>query len=208
MRELGRSFFELVLNSRSRLAKPPEIIVMGLGNPGQEYANTRHNVGFWCVDLLAQQHSLPFKRKHKSAHIAEGEIEGKLSVLAKPRTFVNRSGSAAASLLTQYRVEPDHLLIIYDDIDLTVGTIRIRKTGGSGGHNGVKSIIKIVGTRDFTRIRIGIGRPENNADQIKHVLGKPSIDDLSRIKTAITKAAESVSSILTSSVDTTMNRFN
>ena len=150
---------------------PPEMLVVGLGNPGDRYRDTRHNVGFRCVDRIAGDHAIELSRRQRRALIGEGVIDGHPVVVARPRTFVNRSGEAVAYLLTRYAATSDRLLVVYDDMDLPLGKLRLRPSGSAGGHNGIKSIIDAVGTREFPRLRIGIGRPAGGVDQVGHVLG-------------------------------------
>ena len=145
---------------------PPEMLVVGLGNPGDRYRDTRHNVGFRCVDRIAGDHAIELSRRQRRALIGEGVIDGHPVVVARPRTFVNRSGEAVAYLLTRYAATPDRLLVVYDDMDLPLGKLRLRPSGSAGGHNGIKSIIDAVGTREFPRLRIGIGRPARGVDQV------------------------------------------
>jgi PTH1 family peptidyl-tRNA hydrolase len=186
----------------------PSLIVVGLGNPGSQYAETRHNVGFWCVDRLAREHSITLERRHKAALIGEGVIGGRSVVLAKPRTYVNRSGEAVSYLLTRYRVTPAELLIVYDEINLPPGKLRLRPRGSAGGHNGIKSVIEALGTQEFPRLRVGVGRPPDGADQIGHVLGAVSPEEREAVDDALERVAQAVSCLLTDGIDTTMNRFN
>ena len=134
-------------------------LVVGLGNPGRQYAMTRHNVGFWCVDHLAEEWSISMSGRRRHAAIWEGEIDGVPVALAKPRTYVNKSGAAVTSLMARYRATAEDLLVIYDDMDLAAGKLRLRARGSAGGHNGMRSIVGALGTQDFVRLRIGIGRP-------------------------------------------------
>ncbi len=187
---------------------PPAKIILGLGNPGDEYAGTRHNVGFRVVDLLARKHSLPLGRKHRAAWIGEGLIAGQPVTIAKPRTFVNRSGEAAISLLARYRVSPQDLLVICDDMDLPPGKIRVRAGGGSGGHNGIKSISEALRTEDFPRIRIGIGRPTGSSDSVEHVLGNLPSEEQALLNEAVERATDAAVIVLTEGVEAAMNHFN
>ncbi|MEP0761778.1 MAG: aminoacyl-tRNA hydrolase, partial [Chloroflexota bacterium] len=145
-------------------------LVVGLGNPGREYTNTRHNIGFRCVDALAARHNLAFEDKKKSkAKIALGSIQGQRVLLAKPQTYMNLSGSAVQGLAAFYQIPPAQMMVIFDDLDLPVGTLRIRPKGGSGGHKGVTDIIQRLGTQGFSRIRVGIGRPDTPVDPASYV---------------------------------------
>ena len=145
-------------------------LIVGLGNPGLEYARNRHNVGFHCLDRLAQAHNLDIRRRKKRARVAKGTIAGQQVVLAMPQTFMNESGRAVGPLTQFFQVELERLLVIYDDLDLPPGTIRIRPGGGSGGHKGMRSIIQYLGSQEFARLRIGIGRPPGRMDPADYVL--------------------------------------
>lgn len=184
------------------------LVVVGLGNPGPEYTRSRHNVGFMCADWLAKEHRITLSEKRRFVILGEGQIEGQPVVLAKPRTFVNRSGQAVHYLLNRYKVTPDALLVIYDDMDLPVGKVRLRPGGSAGGHNGIKSIIESIGTQDFPRIRLGIGKPAGEGDAVGHVLGGFSRDEESAVKEQVTKACAIVSAILRDGLDKAMSQFN
>lgn len=136
-------------------------LVVGLGNPGPEYAHNRHNIGFQCIDRLARAYNVRLgKKKKQKAFLGRGEMEGRPVILAKPLTFMNNSGQAVQRVSHWYRIPPQRILVIHDDLDLSVGRMRLRPRGGSGGHKGIRSIIAALGTREFARLRIGIGRPE------------------------------------------------
>jgi PTH1 family peptidyl-tRNA hydrolase len=187
---------------------PPSMVIVGLGNPGGEYAQTRHNVGFWCVDILAKEHSIALGRRHRTALVGEGVIAGSRVALAKPRTYMNLSGEAVRYLLARYRVSPRQLLVIYDDMDLPLGKLRLRPSGSAGGHNGIKSIIQATGSQEFPRIRIGIGRPAEGLVGREHVLGHMSSEERKAAEDAVRRAAEAVAFILTEGIEAAMNRFN
>ena len=157
------------------------MIIVGLGNPGIKYEKTRHNVGFMFVDVVAKANSATFKLdKNLEAMVAEIYIKNEKHILVKPITYMNNSGNAVYKVLNYYKkenkIDVNDLIVIYDDMDLPLGSLRIRKNGSSGGHNGMKSIISCINSTEFKRIRIGIGRPENN--QIDHVLGKFSKNEI------------------------------
>jgi PTH1 family peptidyl-tRNA hydrolase len=184
-------------------------LVVGLGNPGREYANTRHNTGALCVQLLAKQMGVPLERKSRLATIAEGDLGGERAALAVPRTFVNTSGGAVSGLLQRFGLKPKDLILVYDDLDLPVGTMRVRPSGSSAGHNGVKSVIAALGTEEFPRIRIGIGRPaQGGADQIEYVLSAFTRAEQELLGKALERAAEAVTCVLAEGVDVAMNRYN
>ncbi|MBM3934534.1 MAG: aminoacyl-tRNA hydrolase [SAR202 cluster bacterium] len=182
-------------------------LVVGLGNPGAEYAETRHNVGFWCVDLLAKQHSIGLNKKQRFALVGVGDIAGCEAVLAKPKTYMNNSGQAVTSLVSQYRVKPANILVVYDEMSLPTGKIRVRPGGSSAGHNGIKSIIAALGTEEFPRIRIGIGQPEGGGN-IHHVLGRMPAEERKVADEAVLRAIEAVESILSEGIDKAMNKYN
>ena len=208
MRSAGRAILNALLGPRGQLLEPPARIVVGLGNPGGQYAETRHNIGFWCVDRLARDRSITLDRRHRSALVGEGAIEGHRVVLAKPRTFVNRSGQTVSYLLARYRVSPKKLLVIYDDMDLPVGKIRLRLDGGAGGHNGMKSIIETVGSQDFPRLRVGIGRPPSGSAQVEYVLGNMSNGERKLADEGVERAVEAVECVVGDGITVAMNRFN
>ena len=184
-------------------------LIVGLGNPGREYANTRHNIGFRCVDALAARHSLAFDDKKKSkAKIALGSIQGHRVLLAKPQTYMNLSGSAVQGLAAFYQIPPAQIMIIFDDLDLPVGALRIRPKGGSGGHKGVTDIIQRLGTQDFPRIRVGIGRPDTPMDPASYVLRPFDGPDEAEVAGAVERVILVVETWLTDSIDLAMNRYN
>lgn len=183
------------------------IVVMGLGNPGRPYARSRHNVGFQCIDQLSKHYNIPLQERRRHAVLGQGEISGVEVVLVRPRTFVNRSGVAARYLLDRYRITPESLLVVYDDMDLPVGKLRIRAQGSSAGHRGIESIIAELGTRNFPRIRIGVGHPQD-ADIIPHVLGPFNAQDAAAVNEAIGRVTEAVGCIAELDLNAAMNRYN
>ena len=183
-------------------------LIVGLGNPGRQYAKTRHNVGFWCVDRLARENSITFSRRHPRAVIGQGVIAGVAVALAKPRTFVNNSGSAVSYLLDRYGISPADLLVIYDDMDVAQGKLRLRLRGSAGGHNGMKSIIEAIGTQDFARVRVGIDRPPPGVDEVEYVLGTVSTEERIKIDDGVEGAVQSVAFIFSEGFDLAMDRFN
>lgn len=189
-------------------AGPTPRVVIGLGNPGREYASTRHNVGQWCIDRLAEAHSTGRFRRSRLAEVAEGTIGGRRVVLAKPRTYVNNSGRAVTSLMAKYTAAPEDLLVVYDEMDLPAGSIRLRARGGSGGHNGMKSIIDATGTQEFPRLRIGVGRPARSGGEVEHVLGSMPSGEKASVDDAVSRAAEAIEAVLRDGVVEAMNRYN
>ncbi len=183
-------------------------VVVGLGNPGRQYLHSRHNVGFRCLDLVAQRHQVQLADRRRNATIGQGRIEDHPVVLAKPRTFMNRSGIAVRYLLDRFHGSVPQLLIVADDMDLPLGKLRLRPGGSSGGHLGLQSIIDELGSQDFPRLRIGIGRPGGATAPVAHVLGKfPSGEELLVVE-AVERAAEALAVFLAEGIDTAMNRFN
>ena len=187
---------------------PPSLVVVGLGNPGPEYAGTRHNAGFWCIDALADKHGVTLERRHRSAIIGEGEIDSRRVILVKPRTFVNRSGAAVRYLTARYSMPTDKLLVVYDDINLPPGKLRMRRKGSAGGHNGIKSIIEATGSQDFPRLRIGVGRPQDGTGQIEHVIGPMEPDEREVVDEAVARAAAAIACLLSEGIDEAMSQYN
>ncbi len=185
------------------------IVVVGLGNPGEQYSSTRHNVGFQCVDILAKRHGIPLNDKRTHVVCGQGHLEGHPVVLAKPRTYMNRSGQAAKYLLDRFQQSRlvGTLLVVHDDMDLPVGRIRLRPNGSAAGHNGIKSIIAELGTQEFPRLRIGIGHPQEG-DTVGFVLGGFANDEAKVMAKALELAAEAVAWTVQHGLDSAMNRYN
>jgi len=183
-------------------------LIVGLGNPGSEYAANRHNVGFRCVESLASAHALNFDKKQKRARIAIGTILDRKVILAKPQTFMNESGHAVASLARFYRVRPERLLVIYDDLDLPLGTVRLRPEGGTGGHKGMRSIIEHLGTQSFSRLRVGIDRPPGRMDPAAYVLQNFSAEEVALLGEVLERAGAAIETWLVEGVEEAMNRYN
>lgn len=185
-----------------------ELVVVGLGNPGPEYSLTRHNAGFWLIDRIADQMEIKIRRLHKSVHAGVGKLGEFPIVLARPRTFVNKSGDAVRYLLARYQIPPGKLLIAYDDIHIPVGKLRLRAGGSAGGHNGMKSVISAVNTTEFPRIRIGVGGPAEGEDQIGYVLGRPEPTDKQLIADSIDTGISAITLMLNAGIDGAMSEFN
>ena len=183
-------------------------LIVGLGNPGREYARNRHNVGFHCLTRLAQAHDLAFGRRKKRARIAEGTIAGQRVMLAMPQTFMNESGRAVGPLTHFYKVELGRLLVIYDDLDLPPGTVRIRPSGGSGGHKGMRSIIQHLGSQEFARLRVGIGRPPGRMDPADYVLQDLNTDEEEMFEDSLDRAVATIQTWLIEGVEEAMSRHN
>jgi PTH1 family peptidyl-tRNA hydrolase len=183
-------------------------IIVGLGNPGREYAKHRHNVGFMIVDRLADQHHLKFNRMMNKAIIALGEIAGHKVLVAKPQTFMNLSGESVGPLVKFYKAALGDLLVIYDELDLPLGQLRMRPKGSAGGHNGMKSIIARLGSDAFPRLRVGIGRPPGRRDPKDYVLEDFTADELAVLEPAFERAIAGIQRWLTDGIDNAMNFIN
>ena len=179
-------------------------IIVGLGNPGAEYAHTRHNAGFDTMALLEKHYSVTLGRKMLQGILAEITGEDRKIVLCEPQTFMNRSGDCVRELLSWYHCPPDHLMVIYDDIDLPPGKVRVRKSGGPGTHNGMRSIVGETGTDAFPRIRVGTGDRPKGQDLVAWVLGRPSAEEKPRMEAAFHTAAECAEEWARSGIDAAM----
>ena len=174
-------------------------LIAGLGNPEEDYSNTRHNMGFDTINKLAKQYKIEVNKNKFKGLYGIGNIENQKVVLLKPQTFMNLSGES---------IKEANIIIIYDDMDVKPGTIKIRKIGGPGSHNGMKSVIQNIKDKEFTRIRVGIGKPENKSDMIKYVIGNVSESDKKILDEATTIAKDAVIEILENGVDKAMNKYN
>ncbi|WP_103383586.1 aminoacyl-tRNA hydrolase [Pseudonocardia dioxanivorans] len=184
-------------------------MVVGLGNPGPEYAETRHNVGFRVVELLAARAGGGRFSKHKSnADVLEGRLAGRKVVLAKPRTYMNVSGGPVAGLSRYFSVPAAELVVVHDDLDLGFGVIRLKQGGGEGGHNGLRSISSSVGTRDYLRVRFGIGRPPGRQDPADFVLKRFSAVERKDLDLAVDLAADAAEALLSDGLEPAQNRFH
>jgi PTH1 family peptidyl-tRNA hydrolase len=183
-------------------------LIVGLGNPGRQYVHNRHNVGFQCIDRLAQAHRLAFDKRQNSGRLALGQILGCWAILLKPQTFMNESGRAVASVARFYRVPPERLLVIFDDLDLPQGAVRLRSSGGSGGHNGMRSIISELGGQDFARVRVGIGRPPGRMDPAAYVLQDFAGEEQPLINEVYEEVVRAVECWLTEGIEIAMTQFN
>ncbi|MDE2779164.1 MAG: aminoacyl-tRNA hydrolase [Chloroflexota bacterium] len=183
-------------------------VIVGLGNPGDRYRNTRHNVGFMCVDLLSRRWNIDLKERRAKAILGRGRFQEREVVLAKPRTFMNRSGDAISYLVARFGVKPSDIVVIYDEMDLPLGKLRIRPGGSPAGHNGIRSIIGELRTQEFPRVRVGIGHPDNQGGQVSHVLNRFQGEEATEIANVIQRVAEAVDCILGENITIAMNRFN
>ena len=183
-------------------------IIAGLGNPGLKYAGTRHNMGFSVITELADRYNIRIDRAECKALTGRVIIKGEKVLLAMPQTFMNLSGEAVSQLLNYYKCTPEDLIVIYDDIDLDVGSVRIREKGSAGGHNGMKNIIQMIGTSEFDRIKLGVGHKPEGWDLADHVLGTFTKDQADIMAGAFIDAANAVVSIMNDGVDAAMNTYN
>ena len=181
-------------------------IIVGLGNPGNEYAKTRHNVGFMLVDALAEHLNINLWKDKFNAQIAEGRIGTEKILLVKPQTYMNNSGEAVGPLMRWYKVTPEDIIVAHDDMDIPAGTIRIRKKGSSGGHNGIKSLIAHLGSENFPRVRLGVGRPLPGWSVVNHAPFPQ--EDKTAVDEAIKYLIPAVECIVNDSVDMAMNKYN
>ncbi|MFO7322015.1 MAG: aminoacyl-tRNA hydrolase [Chloroflexota bacterium] len=183
-------------------------LIVGLGNPGPKYENTRHNIGFKAVDALASKHGLSFSKQEHKALVASGNILGKRVLLAKPQTYMNNSGDAVAPLMRFYKIPLEHLLVVMDDLDTPLGTLRMRPSGSSGGQNGMKHIIQRMGTQDIARLRLGISRPPGRMDPVAWVLTPFRGDDEILAAQVVDRAVLAIETWLTDGVELAMSRYN
>ena len=183
-------------------------LIVGLGNIGKEYDGTRHNIGFEVIDYLSAKKGITVKKKEQNGLTGVYHEFGEKILLAKPTTYMNNSGLCVAGLVNFYQVPPENLLVIYDDIDLATGAVRIRQRGSAGTHNGMRSIIQHLGSQDFPRIRIGTGRPKEGADLVHFVLGRFAKSELPLIENAVTEAARGIDFFVKDGVDLAMNQVN
>lgn len=184
-------------------------LIVGLGNPGREYAGTRHNVGFEIADAICARFDIKMKKSKFKAEAGEGRIAGQKVLVVKPQTFMNLSGEAVRDIADYYEVEDEHIIVIYDDISLPVGKLRIREKGSAGGHNGIKNIIYQLQTDIFPRIKIGVGAPEHAEYDLKdYVLGRFSKEEIKVLVETAVRATEAVEELIRVSPQSAMNRYN
>ncbi|MDI6638248.1 MAG: aminoacyl-tRNA hydrolase [Bacillota bacterium] len=183
-------------------------LVVGLGNPGSQYEGSRHNVGFMVIDLLARRRGIRITQRRFHAFLGQGEISGEQVLLAKPITYMNRSGYAVRAIAGWYGVGLSDILVVVDDMALEPGRIRVRPKGSDGGHNGLKSVIALLGSQEFPRLRVGIGRPGPAEDAVSYVLGWFTREELPVMSEAFGRAADAIEVWAASGIDETMNRFN
>lgn len=195
--------------SSAQAGGKPEWLIVGLGNPGMTYENTRHNAGFMTIDALAKERSTDVTRMKFKAYCGDAVINGKKCLLMKPNTYMNNSGEAVEAAMQFYKLDMEHLIVVYDDISLDVGKLRIRRKGSDGGHNGIKSIIALTGSQDFARIKIGVGKkPHKDYNLADWVLSKFKADEMPPLETACKNACEALALMVNGKTDAAMNQFN
>lgn len=195
--------------SKTRKGEYPKMyLIVGLGNPENEYESTRHNMGFCAINKIAEEFNIEVNKNKFNALYGTGIIKGQKVILLKPQTYMNLSGSAVVDFMDFYKLDLENLIVIYDDIEIEKGNIRIRKKGSSGSHNGMKSIINMLQSEEFTRIRIGIGKPEYSNDMINYVIGHIDDDEKAKLEPGIERAKKAAIEILENGVDSAMNKFN
>lgn len=183
-------------------------LIVGLGNPEPDYSRTRHNMGFDAVNMLSEKYNINVTKSGFDGLYGLGEIEKQKVILLKPQTYMNESGISIEKIVNYYKIKSEDIIVIYDDIDLDVGKVKIRKKGGAGTHNGMKSIISHLQTENFTHIRIGTGMPEFKELLIPYVLQKLNNDQYNELVPAIQKAVEAIEEVITNNVDSAMNKYN
>jgi PTH1 family peptidyl-tRNA hydrolase len=183
-------------------------LIVGLGNPGKKYQGTRHNLGFMIADRIARENQFPIKKKLCGALVGEWLNDGERVLVAKPQLFMNRSGESVQALLDQFQLEPADLVVICDDLDLPFGRIRLRPSGGAGGHRGVLSIIESLGEGGFYRVRVGIGRPPEGVDPVDFVLERFTVQELDQLEDTVSRASKAVHSLLREGGSRAMEQFN
>lgn len=203
LKDLFRQF-----STKEAGTEPRTIMIVGLGNPGREYRETRHNIGFMVVDEFASHHGIKLTRVQNKAITGSGLVEDQKVILVKPQTFMNLSGRAVSALMRYYKVNREDLIVSHDDVDLPFGVIRMRPGGGSAGQKGVASIIELLGTQEFPRLRMGIGRPPGYKDAADYVLQSFSPQEKDELKNFLNKAVEALDCFIGNGLETAMNRFN
>ena len=187
-----------------------KILVTGLGNPGRKYKETRHNVGFWVVDRLAEQASLAFKEEGvpPKYQLADTHLWGQKVFLLKPMEYMNRSGGPVKRVASYYGIVPEDILVVHDDLDVSLGRLKFVRSGGHGGHNGIRSIIEGLGTRNFPRLKIGIGRPPQNVPADRYVLSRFSPQERNVVEEVVELSVKGIEEFIRNGIDSAMNKFN
>ena len=183
-------------------------LIVGLGNPGEEYEKTRHNMGFDVIDKLAKKYEIDVARSNFKGLYGTGVIESQKVMLLKPQTYMNSSGESIIEVKNFYKLENDHIIVIYDDIDIEPGEIRIRKSGGPGTHNGMKSVVHYLCSDEFARIRVGTGKPKDGKDLIEHVIGFVEEVEMKKMQEGVELAVEAIAEMMKNGINVSMNKFN
>ncbi|HKA92907.1 MAG TPA: aminoacyl-tRNA hydrolase [Acidimicrobiia bacterium] len=193
---------------RPRRGTPADLLVVGLGNPGDEYRKSRHNLGAEVVELLAERHGGRLRKRKERALVDEVTIDGKRVTLAVPLTYVNDSGHAVGALVRRFGVTPEELVVVHDELDLPVAELKVKSGGGLAGHNGLRSIVEHLHTQDFQRVRLGVGKPVSKEHGADHVLNRFGKRERAEVDVTVEQAADAVEAIARDGVDAAMNRFN
>ena len=193
---------------RPRRGTPADLLVVGLGNPGDEYRGSRHNLGADVVELLARRHGGRLRKRKERALVDEVTIDGRRVALAVPLTYVNDSGNAVGALVRRFGVDPEQLVVVHDELDLPVAELKVKSGGGLAGHNGLRSIVEHLHTQDFQRVRIGVGKPVSKERGADHVLYRFGKRERAEVDVTVEQAADAVEMIVRDGVDAAMNRFN
>ena len=183
-------------------------LIIGLGNPEQDYSGTRHNMGFDVINELSKKYDIEVNKNKFKSLFGDGIIEGQKVILLKPQTFMNLSGEAVEEIVSFYKIPLEDILVIYDDLDIEPGKIRIRKSGSPGSHNGIKSVTHFLKSNDFARVRVGIGKPDSNIDLIEYVIGGIDENEKEILKLGVSKAVEAIIEIIKNNIDSAMNKYN
>ena len=183
-------------------------LIVGLGNPEEDYAKTRHNMGFDVINLIAKENNIEVNKSKFNGLYGSGIIENEKVILLKPQTFMNFSGNSIIQFVNFYKIELDHIIIICDDLDTDIGKIRIRKKGGPGTHNGMKSTVEVLNSQEFARVRVGIGMPDNKANLIEYVIGYVPNDEYKILQEGVKIASNAVCEIIKNGIDIAMNKYN
>ena len=183
-------------------------LIVGLGNPGPEYDKTRHNMGFKVIDKLAKKYDIDISHSKFKGMYGTGMVNGEKIILFKPYTYMNLSGEAVQDIVTFFKIKLEEIIVIYDDIDIEPGYIKVRKSGSPGNHNGMKSVTHCLNNQNFTRVRIGTGKPNDGRELIEYVIGAIDEEDLPKLEEGIKLGTEAVSTIIEKNIDTAMNKFN
>lgn len=183
-------------------------LIIGLGNPEEEYARTRHNMGFDTINKISEKYNIKVNKSKFNALYGTGDIEGDKVILLKPQTYMNLSGTAIRDFMNFYKLSPENIIVIFDDLDIEPGIIKIRKKGGPGTHNGMKSVVNEIKSEDFCRIRIGIGNPEYKNDLLNYILTRIPDDEYKILEKATDNATSAIAEILKNGIDSAMNKYN